>query len=146
PRIAIVVSGLGIGADATNEALGKLPGAVSLAFVPYDGNLAEFAARARSTGHEILLQVPMEPFDYPDNDPGPQTLLTSLDAAANIDRLQWAMSRLQGYVGIVNFMGGRFTAAETALAPVLREAGKRGLLYFDDGSSQRSLAGQIAGA
>src|SRR5262249_60835279 len=57
PRIAIVVSGLGIGADATNEALGKLPGAVSLAFVPYDGNLAEFAARARSTGHDILLHV-----------------------------------------------------------------------------------------
>ena len=32
-------------------------------------------ARAREAGHEVLLEVPMEPFDYPDNDPGPQTLL-----------------------------------------------------------------------
>ena len=56
-------------------------------------------ARARGEGHEVLLQVPMEPFDYPDNDPGPQTLLTSLDAGQNIDRLHWLMSRFQGYVG-----------------------------------------------
>ena len=77
----------------------------------------------------------MEPFDYPDNDPGPQTLLTSLDAGQNLDRLQWFMSRLQGYVGIANYMGARFTASEQALSPVLRETAKRGLIYFDDGSS-----------
>ena len=47
----------------------------------------------------------MEPFDYPDNDPGPQTLLTSLEASQNIDRLHWLMSRFQGYVGIANHMG-----------------------------------------
>jgi polysaccharide deacetylase 2 family uncharacterized protein YibQ len=56
------------------------------------------------------------------------------------------MSRFQGYVGISNFMGARFTASEQALAPVLREASKRGLIYVDDGSSHRSLAGQIASA
>ena len=146
PRIAIVVGGLGIGSAATADALGKLPGPVTLALAPYGGNLIELAARARGEGHEILLQVPMEPFDYPDNDPGPQTLLTSLDASQNIDRLQWLMGRVQGYVGIANTMGARFTASEPALAPVLREAGKRGLLYLDDGSSPRSLASQIAGA
>jgi polysaccharide deacetylase 2 family uncharacterized protein YibQ len=86
----------------------------------------------------------MEPFDYPDNDPGPQTLLASLKPEQNIDRLQWLMSRFQGYVGVTNLMGARFTAAESALAPVLREVGKRGLLYLDDGASHRSLAAQIA--
>jgi len=146
PRIAIVVGGLGIGATATGDALGKLPGPVTLALTPYGGNLAELAARARNDGHEVLLQVPMEPFDYPDNDPGPQTLLTSLEAGQNVDRLQWLMSRFQGYVGIANFMGARFTSSDTALTPVLREAGQRGLIYFDDGASQRSVAGQIAGA
>jgi polysaccharide deacetylase 2 family uncharacterized protein YibQ len=146
PRIAIVVGGLGIGAAATGDALGKLPGPVTLALTPYGGNLTELAARARGDGHEVLLQVPMEPFDYPDNDPGPQTLLTSLEAGQNIDRLQWLMSRFEGYVGIANFMGARFTSSDASLTPVLREAGSRGLLYFDDGSSQRSAAGQIAGA
>jgi hypothetical protein len=146
PRIAIVISGLGISATNTNEALAKLPGAITLAFSPYGANVESLAARARAEGHEVLLQIPMEPFEYPDNDPGPQTLLTTLLADQNLDRLYWLMSRFQGYVGVVNVMGNRFTASERALTPVLYEITKRGLIYLDDGNSPRSLASQIAGA
>jgi hypothetical protein len=146
PRIAIIVSGLGVSDSATADAIAKLPGAVTLGFMPYGGDVAALAGRARARGHEILLQVPMEPFDYPDNDPGPQTLLTSLTPQQNIDRLYWLMSRFQGYVGIAGAMGGRFTASEPSFAPVLRETAKRGLIFVDDGANPRSLAGRIAGA
>jgi polysaccharide deacetylase 2 family uncharacterized protein YibQ len=146
PVVAIVVGGLGVGAAKTADAIMKLPPAVTLAFTPYGADPTKLAERARAQRHEILLQVPMEPFDYPDNDPGPQTLLTSLAPEQNIDRLQWLMSRFQGYVGVANYMGARFTANDQALAPVLREIAKRGLIYVDDGTSPRSLAGQIAGA
>ncbi len=143
-RIAIVVGGLGAGATATANALAKLPGAVSLAFTPYGSDLETQTAQARDKGHEILLQVPMEPGDYPDNDPGPQTLLTSLSAEQNVDRLHWLFSRFQGYVGVVNVMGAGFTSSEKALAPVLGDVAKRGLIYVDDGLSPHSQAGQIA--
>jgi uncharacterized protein len=146
PRIAIIVSGLGVSSSATADAIAKLPGAVTLGFMPYGSDVAALAGRARARGHEVLLQVPMEPFDYPDNDPGPQTLLTSLTPQQNIDRLYWLMSRLQGYVGIAGAMGGRFTASEPSFSPVLREAAKRGLIFVDDGANPRSLAGRIAGA
>jgi polysaccharide deacetylase 2 family uncharacterized protein YibQ len=146
PRIAIVVGGLGISDSVTQQAIEKLPGAVTFAFAPYGAQVDRAATGARAEGHEVLLQVPMEPFDYPDNDPGPQTLLASLGADQNIDRLHWLMSRFQGYVGVVNHMGARFTSLEHALAPVLKETARRGLIYVDDGSSGRSLAGQIAGA
>jgi hypothetical protein len=146
PRVAIVVGGLGISAAATAEALAKLPAPVTFAFAPYGTDVDRVAARARGEGHEILLQVPMEPFDYPDSDPGPQTLLTSLTPEQNLDRLHWIMSRIQGYVGMTNHMGARFTASEQAVAPVLREAAKRGLIFVDDGTSPRSLTGQLAGA
>jgi len=146
PRIAIMVGGLGVSATATGEALAKLPPAVTLGFTPYGQDLARLVTRARGEGREIVLQVPMEPFDYPDNDAGPQTLLTSLAPEQNLDRLHWAMSRFQGYVGIANYMGARFTAAEQALGPVMRDAGKRGLIYLDDGTSARSVTSQIAGA
>ncbi|HEY2229531.1 MAG TPA: divergent polysaccharide deacetylase family protein [Xanthobacteraceae bacterium] len=69
PRIAIVVTGLGISALGTSDALTKLPGPVTLGFAPYGGDLDRLAVRAPQGGHELLLQVPMEPFDYPDNDP-----------------------------------------------------------------------------
>jgi polysaccharide deacetylase 2 family uncharacterized protein YibQ len=146
PRIAIIVSGLGVSDSATADAIAKLPGAVTLGFMPYGSDVAALAGRARARGHEVLLQVPMEPFDYPDNDPGPQTLLTSLTPQQNIDRLYWLMSRFQGYVGLAGAMGARFTASEPSFAPVLRETAKRGLIFVDDGANPRSLAGRIAGA
>jgi uncharacterized protein len=146
PRIAIIVGGLGISETATAKSITDLPGPVTLGFVPYGGNVAALVARARGGGHEILLQVPMEPFDYPENDPGPQTLLTTLAPEQNIDRLYWLMSRFSGYVGLSNAMGARFTASEQSFAPVLRETAKRGLIFVDDGSNPRSVAGQIAGA
>jgi len=146
PRIAIVIEGLGIGANSTAEALAKLPAPVTLAFAPYGTDLERWVARARRENHEVLLQVGMEPFDYPDNDPGPQTLLASLTPEQNLDRLHWFLSRFQGYVGVTSLMGARFTAADQALGPVIREIGKRGLIYFDDGSSPRSAASQTSGA
>jgi hypothetical protein len=146
PRIAIVIGGLGVSATLTDKAIDRLPGPVTFAFPPYGADIERLVTRARAEGHEILLQAAMEPFDYPDNDPGPQTLLTSLPADQNIDRLYWQMSRFQGYVGITNYMGARFTSTEQAVAPVLKETARRGLIYVDDGASPRSMTGQIAGA
>jgi len=145
PVIAIVVGGLGISASGTADAFTKLPAPVTFALTPYGVDLEKMAERARGEEHEVLLQIPMEPFDYPDNDPGPQTLLTSLTPEQNVDRLQWLMGRFQGYVGIMSYMGARFTASEQGLSPVLREAAKRGLIYVDDGANSRSIAGQLAG-
>jgi len=144
PVVAIVVGGLGVGAAKTTDAIMKLPPAVTLAFTPYGSDPTKLAERARAQRHEILLQIPMEPFDYPDNDPGPQTLLTTLAAEQNLDRLYWHLSRFQGYAGIANFMGARFVATEAVMQPIIREAAKRGLGYLDDGATPRSVAPSLA--
>ena len=144
PVVAIVVGGLGVGAAKTTDAIMKLPPAVTLAFTPYGSDPGKLAERARAQRHEILLQIPMEPFDYPDNDPGPQTLLTTLNPEQNLDRMYWHLSRFQGYAGIANFMGGRFVVADSVMQPIVREAAKRGLGYFDDGTAPRSVAGPLA--
>ncbi len=144
PVVAIVIGGLGVGAAKTADAIMKLPPAVTLAFTPYGADPSKLTERARAQRHEILLQIPMEPFDYPDNDPGPQTLLTSLPPEQNIDRLYWHLSRFQGYAGIANFMGARFVATDAAMQPIIREAAKRGLSYLDDGSTPRSVASSLA--
>ena len=93
-----------------------------------------------------LDHVPLEPFDYPENDPGPETLLTGQSPRANLDKLFWLMGRFGGYVGIVNHMGARFTASGGDFGPVMEELGARGLGYLDDGSSYRSLSAQLAAA
>lgn len=144
PSIAIVITGLGVGATKTTDAIIKLPAAVTLAFTPYGSEPSKLVERARAQKHEILLQLPMEPFDYPDNDPGPQTLLTTAAADQNLDRLLWQMSRFQGYVGVANFMGSRFVTTDSAMQPIVKEAAKRGLAWLDDGTSPRSVAGILA--
>jgi uncharacterized protein len=144
PVVSIVVGSLGVGAAKTTDAIMKLPPAVTLAFTPYGSDPAKLTERARAQGHELLLQIPMEPFDYPDNDPGPQTLLTTLPPEQNLDRLYWHLSRFQGYAGIANFMGARFVVTDAVLQPILREAAKRGLGYLDDGSAPRSVAASLA--
>jgi polysaccharide deacetylase 2 family uncharacterized protein YibQ len=143
-RIALLITGMGLSEVATTQAINSLPGPVSLAFGPYGRNLDGWVRKSRDAGHEVMLEVPLEPFDYPDNDPGPHTLLTSLPPEENIKRLHWIMSRFTGYTGITNQMGAKFTAAQDAFLPVLEEVKSRGLLYLDDGTAGRSTAGQIA--
>jgi uncharacterized protein len=144
PRIALIVGGLGLNDDGTANAIAQLPGAVSLGFAPYGARLSEDTAAARDAGHETLLQLPMEPFDYSNDNPGPHTLLTSSSEAQRLDDLHWLMARFQGYAGVTNFLGAKLTADETALSPLLRDVANRGLFYVDDGASPRSLARSAA--
>jgi len=84
----------------------------------------------------------MEPLDYLASNPGPHTLTANAKPQENIDRLHWVMGRFTGYTGLVNHMGAKLTADAAALAPIMREVEKRGLVFLDDGSSQRSLVGK----
>ncbi len=144
PRIAIVVQGVGFSDAATTAAVQKLPGAITLSFEPYAPDVQRAINAARAAGHEVFLQLPMEPLDYPASDPGPHTLLTSLRPDQNIDRLTWLLSRFTGYAGVITFMGDKFTASADSLTPVLQEARDRGLMLLDAKSSRNSVAAQVA--
>jgi len=139
-KIAIVVSGLGISASATKLALDSLPAGVTLGFAPYAGDAGDWARQARGKGHEVLLEIPMEPFDFPDSDPGPHTLRAGQDEEANIARLTWALSRFTGYAGVTNLLGQRFLSDSAALSPMLTYLNRRGLYFFDNGAASQSVA------
>jgi polysaccharide deacetylase 2 family uncharacterized protein YibQ len=144
PRIALVVGGMGLNRAATQSAIERLPGETTLAFAPYGPDLAGQVAAARAGGHETILQLPMESFGAEGEPPGPHMLKADAPADQMIDNARWLMSRFTGYVGVANFLGARFTASEHALAPLMREIGARGLLWFDDGGSPRTLAPALA--
>ena len=146
PKIAIIVTGLGINEQGSLDAVAQLPDLVTLAFAPYGKALERTVAAARGGGHEVMLEVPLEPFDYPQNDPGPHTLLTGEPPRQNLEKLFWLMARFGGYAGLINNMGARFTASAADFAPVMEELGARGLGYVDDGSSNRSVSRQLAEA
>ena len=143
-KIAVVVNGLGRSPTATKGALDSLPAGVTLGFTPYAGDVGQWAAQARERGHEVLLQVPMEPADFPESDPGPHTLRSGQDEEANIQRLSWAMGRFTGYAGVTNLLGQRFLSDSEALSPVLTYLNRRGLYFFDNGATSQSVMPMVA--
>lgn len=144
PRIAVVLTGLGLSSALTETVIADLPAEVTLSFTPYAPDLPRWIDRARRDGHEVMLDLPMEPTGFPDRDPGPRALLTHLDDAENRQRLAWVLARAEGYVGLAAAMGSRFAASEARLRPILEEVKARGLMYLDNGASADSVAGEVA--
>jgi uncharacterized protein len=134
PRIGLVVAGIGESKDESERAI-DLPGAVSLAFSPYAVDPEKLLSEARARGHEILISLPLEPAGYPLNNAGDEALLVGAPASQNDERLDWALSRIEGYVGATGAMDGmygeRFAAAPDLLAGLERDLAARGLLYVD---------------
>jgi polysaccharide deacetylase 2 family uncharacterized protein YibQ len=143
-RVAIVIGGLAVSQTGTQAAIAKLPAEVTLAFAPQGNSIGRWMQAARQSGHEIVMQVPLEPFDYPNVNPGRNTLTVSASPDENLKNLHWALSRTTNYTGVMNYMGARFSSDASAMEPFMAELGKRGLAYIDDGSSARSLAPDLA--
>jgi polysaccharide deacetylase 2 family uncharacterized protein YibQ len=143
-RVAIVIGGLGLSQTGSQQAIRTLPGEITLAFSPEGNSLVRWMQAARQDGHEILMQIPLEPFDYPRVNPGRGTLTVDASPATTLENLHKAMGRITNYTGVMNYMGARFTAEPAAMAPVIEDIAKRGLLYLDDGTSARSQGDAIA--
>lgn len=146
PRIALVVSGLGYSEEVTKRAIDELPPEVTLSFVPYAGNLQRWIDLARAKGHEVLLELPMEPFDVASVDTGPQTLLAQAPAPENIARLEDLLSRAVGYAGVTNYQGGRFANAPAASGVLADQLKARGLGFVAGGISGRAPLSEQARA
>ncbi len=135
PRVAIVLAGAGMSAEATRTAIDTLPGPVTLAFSPYAPDIDPLLEDSRAHGHEYLVSIPMEPQGYPLNDPGPHALLTGRDPAKNERKLEWALTRVPGAVGATGALDGmrgeRLAGSRDSFAMVQVTLAEHGLLYID---------------
>lgn len=143
-RVAIVIGGLGLSQTGSQQAIQTLPPEVTLAFSPEGNSLLRWMQAARQDGHEVLIQIPLEPYDYPRVNPGRNTLTVEASPAATLENLHRTMGRITNYTGVMNYMGARFTAEPEAMTSVIQDIAKRGLLYLDDGTSARSKADSVA--
>jgi polysaccharide deacetylase 2 family uncharacterized protein YibQ len=136
PRIGIIINNMGLFAQHSEEAIRRLPSGVTLAFSPYAPRTEPLLDRARVRGMELLIALPLEPQGFGQQaDPGDRALLTSLPLGENLDRLDWALSRMQGMVGAIGGLGSmrgeRFAANAELLGTLQQRLTQRGLLYVD---------------
>ncbi|HZZ69258.1 MAG TPA: divergent polysaccharide deacetylase family protein [Phenylobacterium sp.] len=137
PKVSLVIGGLGLNARTTQAAIETLPPEITLSFSPYAEGLQGWIDMARAHGHEVLLETPMEPVDYPDNDPGPLTLMAGGQGPETVKRLEWILSRATGYFGLTNYLGSKFLASDSAYQTFSAAVRGRGLAFVDDGTAAR---------
>ena len=141
PAIAIVIDDMGVDRKRSTRTA-ALPAPLTLAWLPYAHDLPAQSRAARAAGHELLLHLPMEPSGRAD--PGPDALLVSLGKAEIVRRAKAALDSFDGFVGVNNHMGSRFTADHAAMAVVLPEIARRGLLWLDSRTTPKSAGLSIA--
>ena len=140
PRIAILVTGLGLNQAASMAAIDTLPPGATLGFSPYGRELQGLVSAARGNGNEVVMELPLEPYDFPNNDPGQNTLIADASTKANGNRLRWVMSRFTGYAGLASVEGGKFLSDPKNTRLLLDAIGKRGVYFVDSAISDQSVA------
>ncbi|MEM7169257.1 MAG: divergent polysaccharide deacetylase family protein [Pseudomonadota bacterium] len=144
PRIAIVITGLGLSDQFTEAAIDLLPPEITLSFSPYAIGLDKWISRARDRGHEVMIDLPLEPLTYPDDDPGSLTLLTALPTGENLSRLETILGKGDKLVGLAGYMGSRFSATREKMRPILDSLKDKGLLYLDNHPVDKAHAAKLA--
>ncbi len=139
PRVAVIVDGMG-GQREVFDALRDLGRPVTLALLP-ELPLSRWIAReAARSGMEVLLDLPLEPYSYPQMDPGPGTLLMSMPD----DEIQRLVGRyleaLPGAVGVTTYMGSRLTEDRAHMRAIVTVLAARRLFLVDAYTSNLSVA------
>jgi uncharacterized protein len=141
PLVAVVIDDVGIDRPRSKRAW-ELPGPLTMSFLPYAKDLRDQARAARARGHELMLHLPMEPAGRAD--PGPNALLVSLTDAELRQRTTAALDSFDGYVGVNNHMGSRFTTFRPGMETVLRQFKGRGLMFLDSRTTAQSVGDPLA--
>ncbi len=131
-KVAVVVVGLGVSREAAEAAIAKLPPDVGLSFSPYAGNLDTWVKKARAAGHEVLLDLPLEPPNFPLHDAGPMAIMAKDSPNTANDRLRAILGKTTSYVGVSAALHSPVTSAEDWVG-ILRDIKARGLLFLGDG-------------
>jgi uncharacterized protein len=139
PRIAIIVDDLG-GRRDVFDVLREIRRPLTVAVLPALPLSASMARDAARSGMEVLLDVPMEPYRYPELDPGPGILLTSMSPAQIQHAVGGQLETVAPAVGVINRMGSRLTEDSSRMRAMLEVLAARRMFLIDAYTSSQSAA------
>lgn len=142
PMIAIVIDDLGVDRRRSDKVV-QLRAPLTLAWMTYAEEVGKQAQAARARGHELIVHMPMQPQGEA-YDPGRDVLEVGLSEAEIRRRVDWGLSRLDGFVGVNNHMGSKFTADRAGMRVVMEELKKRGLIWLDSVTSEKTVGPDMA--
>ena len=138
PRVALIIDDLGYDKKIAKKFL-ELDINLTFSILPHSPFQNEIARLAGSKGIEIMLHLPMEPVEYPEVNPGPGTLLSSMSPDELIHQLQDDLNALPGITGVNNHMGSKLTAESTQMYQIFSILKQRGLFFIDSRTTSDSM-------
>jgi polysaccharide deacetylase 2 family uncharacterized protein YibQ len=144
-RLAILLDDGGQKLDLVPKAA-ALPAEVGFAILPFLPKSAETATALHQAGHEIWLHLPMEPENYPKNDPGPGVVLVAMNSDELRTAVHSAINNIPHVVGMNNHMGSRATADLKMMTWIMQELKTRGLSFIDSRTTVKTVAEEAARA
>jgi len=139
PRIAVIVDDLG-GRRDVFEVLREIRRPLAVAVMPARPLSATLARDAARVGMEVLLDQPMEPYRYPELDPGPGVLLMSMPPAEIQQVVGTNLESVAPAVGVINRMGSRLTEDRARVRAMMEVLAARRLFLVDAYTSSQSVA------
>jgi len=141
----VILGGLGINAAQTRRAINDLPPQITLSFASQAAGLQNWINQARAKGHEVILELPMEPYNFDRSNAGARyTLLSDNGPAANVRNLDYLMSRAQGYFAVTNYLGEKFFDSEAAITPAVKHISNSGVGFIYDGVGKNAALDRAA--
>lgn len=143
-RIAIVIDDMGYDLRVLDEIL-RIDAPITLSVLPHLSHSVLIAERAGKAGREVILHLPMEPYGYPEKNPGEGALLLHMSRDELVAELESDIANIPGISGANNHMGSRFMEDEEKVAIVLNRLKERGLFFLDSLTTRQSKGIQVAG-
>jgi polysaccharide deacetylase 2 family uncharacterized protein YibQ len=143
PKIAVLIANVGLSAT-TIPAIVALPAKVTVGLSPYAPDLESLAKKLLDAKHELMMSMPLEPVNYPEDDAGPYALLTNLDSVDNLERLKYLINKVANIVGVFSMEDEKFTNNNAAITPVIQALKERNLIYAYAGAKNNVAISQTA--
>lgn len=142
-KVAIIIDDLGYNNHRADEFL-KIDAKLTFSVFPLAPNSMSIAQKANAMGKDVMLHLPMEPYRYPEKNPGNGALLLSMGDEELREILDTDIMSVPFIKGINNHMGSRFTEDRKKMRVVLEKIEKRGLFFLDSLTSSDSVGYKLA--
>ncbi|MFW6172327.1 MAG: divergent polysaccharide deacetylase family protein [Elusimicrobiota bacterium] len=103
-----------------------------------------FAEKFKTSNIPYLLHMPMEPYGYPEKDPGKIALFTDMSKTEISRMIEKALKSVPGARGINNHMGSKFTSDKKSVKKMLDILKKKELFFIDSSTSKDSVGYKMA--
>ena len=138
PLVAIIIDDLGYDKKIAIK-FSKLNAMLTFSILPHSPYQKTIAHLSKEKGFDIMLHLPMEPVEYPDVNPGPGTLLTSMTPDQLTRQLENDLDAVPFIKGVNNHMGSKMTAASSQMYQIFTILKKRGLYFVDSRTTVETL-------